>query len=183
MSGLFFPTGLFYLQSESFTLSPWQPDGHWSGEQLQMVISFMGGWRAGGAGGVTQDKIRPTNSRRQWTNETERKRMEEWKEVIKARFKRLNRDLREVAVTCFLTSQQMEISGPAMVTGFSSRWQLRFSVHHFHISPSLHTPDSNTGCVIKRLITLNIVQQISLVSLGTQTPPHLIKWSNFLHHK
>lgn len=47
--------------------------------------------------------------------------MEEWKEVIKARFKRLNRDLREVAVTCFLTLEQMEISGPAMVTGFSSR--------------------------------------------------------------
>lgn len=69
-----------------------------------MVISFMGGWRAeegdgGGGCGVTQDKIRPTNNRRQWTDESERKRMEKWKEVIKARFKQLNTDLRDVAVT------------------------------------------------------------------------------------
>lgn len=33
---------------------------------------------------VTQDKIRPTNSKRQWTDEAERKRMEEWKEAITA---------------------------------------------------------------------------------------------------
>lgn len=49
--------------------------------------------------GVAQDKIRPTNNRRQWTDETERKRTEEWKEVIKAGFKRLKRDLRGAAVT------------------------------------------------------------------------------------
>lgn len=43
---------------------------------MQRVISL------GGGGLVTQDKIRPTNSKRQWTDETEGKRMEEWKEVI-----------------------------------------------------------------------------------------------------
>lgn len=76
----------------------------------------------GGGGGVTQDQIRPTNNRRQWTDESERKRMEEWKEVIKARFKRLNGDLRDVAVSCFLMFRQMEISsrhGPVMVIGFN----------------------------------------------------------------
>lgn len=31
---------------------------------------------------VTQDKIRPTNSERQWTDEAEGERMEEWKEAI-----------------------------------------------------------------------------------------------------
>lgn len=35
-----YPSGLCYLLSERFTLSPWQPDGHWSGERPQMVISF-----------------------------------------------------------------------------------------------------------------------------------------------
>lgn len=58
-----------------------------------------------GVGGGTQDKIRATNNRGQWTDETGRERMEEWKEVIKARF---NRDLRAVAAACFLTLQQME---------------------------------------------------------------------------
>lgn len=44
------------------------------------------------------------------SDETGRKRMEERKEVIKARFK-LNRDLREVAVTTVII--------PVMVTGFN----------------------------------------------------------------
>lgn len=45
------------------------------------------------------------------SDETGRKRMEERKEVIKARFK-LNRDLREVAVATVII--------PVMVTGFNS---------------------------------------------------------------
>lgn len=70
-------------------------------------------------GGVTEDKIRPANRKRQWTDETERKRTEEWKGAIKAGLRRLNRGLQEATVACFLMLRQMEIWG--------------FSLHHHSV--------------------------------------------------
>lgn len=74
---LSFPTGLFYLQSERRL--------HYHPDSLMVtgqVSSCRGLYHSVGGGLVTQDKIRPTNSKRQRTDESEGKRMEEWKEVI-----------------------------------------------------------------------------------------------------
>lgn len=127
MSSLFLPLGCFISSPSRLH---YHPDSLMVTGQVNSCRWFYNPW----GGGVTQDKIRATNNRGQWTDETERERMEEWKEVIKARFKRLNRDFRAVAVACFLVLQQMEISGSIKFTGISGCWPLRFSVHHLYFS-------------------------------------------------
>lgn len=79
-----YPSRLSYLLSERFTLSPWQPDGHWSGERPQMVISFRraedggGGW---GGGRIKQDKIRNwlTNKKRDTVDRWDREKTDGWR--------------------------------------------------------------------------------------------------------